>query len=151
MGCLSIVLLLFAVVYLTVAFTPTQRQFQNEALAKHNEYRSKNCVSQLTLDDQLSATAQAYAEYLANTGKFQHSGAKGLGENLYMMRGSGQITVNGIQPTKSWYDEINLYNFERQGFTSGTGHFTQVVWAGTKKLGMGIAYGNDGRSAVVVG
>jgi hypothetical protein len=31
-----------------------------------------------------------------------------------------------------------------------TGHFTQVVWRGSTNLGVGIAFGNNGRTAVVV-
>ena len=32
---------------------------------------------------------------------------------------------------------------------SGCGHFTQVVWKGSKEVGIGKAFGNDGRVFVV--
>merc|ERR1719171_1929540 len=37
-----------------------------------------------------------------------------------------------------WYDEVNDpgYDFNNQGFGSGTGHFTQVVWAGSTHVGL---------------
>jgi hypothetical protein len=31
-----------------------------------------------------------------------------------------------------------------------TGHFTQVVWKGSKQLGVGIAFANNDRKAIVV-
>jgi len=43
--------------------------------------------------------------------------------------------------TQMWYDEVTDpgYDFNNQGFTSGTGHFTQVVWKGSTELGCGVA------------
>lgn len=36
-----------------------------------------------------------------------------------------------------WGEERKSYNFDNGGFSSGTGHFTQVVWKDTKKVGCG--------------
>ncbi len=47
-----------------------------------------------------------------------------------------------------WYNEYDLYNFGNPGFSGATGHFTQVVWKGSKRLGMGFAYGNGRYYAV---
>ena len=56
----------------------------------------------------------------------------------------------GTSATQSWYDEIKVYNFNRPGFSGSTGHFTQVVWKSTTKLGMGVGFGDRGRRVVVV-
>jgi hypothetical protein len=58
--------------------------------------------------------------------------------------------ILGSKATQSWYDEIKYYDFNRPGFSGSTGHFTQVVWKGSKQLGVGIGFGNNGRTAVVV-
>ncbi|KAK3509464.1 hypothetical protein QTP70_035114 [Hemibagrus guttatus] len=55
----------------------------------------------------------------------------------------------GRAAVDSWYNEINKYDFKKPGFTSGTGHFTQVVWKDSKQLGVGIA--TDGTTTFVVG
>ena len=47
-----------------------------------------------------------------------------------------------------WYQEASKYDFDHPGFRSGTGHFTQMVWAGTTHMGAAkVVQGN--RSYVV--
>ena len=74
-------------------FTAVQRKFQREMLNAHNSYRSRHCARSLRLDDNLSRSAQNYAQRLANMNTMVHSGIKGLGENLYTMTSSNKITT----------------------------------------------------------
>jgi glioma pathogenesis-related protein 2 len=67
-----------------------------------------------------------------------------VGENIY----ASYTTESTLDPTtlgeaavKEWYDEIKDYNYANPGFSSETGHFTQVVWKGSTKLGCGAAQG----------
>jgi hypothetical protein len=48
---------------------------------------------------------------------------------------------------KGWYNELYSpgYNYNRPGFTSGTGHFTAMVWKSTRELGCGAATRRAGR------
>lgn len=45
---------------------------------------------------------------------------------------------------QSWYDEVDKpgYKFANPGFKKGTGHFTQVVWVNTQRVG--VALSKDG-------
>jgi hypothetical protein len=43
-----------------------------------------------------------------------------------------QYQLDGL---KAWYDEISLYNYNNPVFSSGTGHFTQMVWKSSTALG----------------
>ncbi|CAF1355333.1 unnamed protein product [Adineta ricciae] len=133
------------------AFTPAQVKFQQETLAHHNQLRARHCVGGLQLDDNLNKIAQAYANKLAAENKFQHS-QNGYGENLYYMGSSVSIfeKVAGSKATQAWYDEIKDYNYNQPGFSAKVGHFTQVVWKNSKQLGVGIAYADGGRKALVV-
>jgi hypothetical protein len=41
-----------------------------------------------------------------------------------------------------WYDEVGSFDFDEGGFSKKTGHFTQVVWRGTKQIGCGVSQCN---------
>jgi len=58
-------------------------KFQLEALKTHNLYRRKHQVQAMGLDAELCKSAADYAEYLAKTDTFEHSGDEENGENLY--------------------------------------------------------------------
>ena len=148
------------------AFTPAQVNFQRQMLAHHNQLRARHCASALQLDDGLNKVAQDYADSLAAQNKFEHS-KSGYGENLYMMSSWQSLaSLNGNHrpllslllpmvflgsiPTQSWYDEIKDYDFNKPGFSMAVGHFTQVVWKGSQRLGVGIGFANNGNKAVVV-
>jgi len=39
------------------------------------------------------------------------------------------------QAVAMWVGELRQYDFQRGGFSMETGHFTQVVWKSTQRLG----------------
>jgi glioma pathogenesis-related protein 2 len=117
---------------------------RSNALSQHNVYRAAHRTPALKVDEDLNYTAQLYANYLAAKGKFEHSGAPGIGENLFVYH----TTAAGVNEgnlakhvVKSWYDEVSLYNYETPNFSSQTGHFTQVVWKDSTNVGCGISRG----------
>jgi len=128
-------------------FTDSQRQFQQEMLQAHNNYRACHSAPPLQLDHILSRSAQYIAERLASANQMMYFIRKGVGENLFAKNSS---SVDGKEPTATWYDGIKYYDFNKASFSMGAGTFTQVVWANTKQLGVGIAFTDDGRSAYVV-
>lgn len=53
------------------------------------------------------------------------------GFHMNLQRLECQLCLFGcVRIVKSWYDEIQKYDFQRATFVSGTGHFSQVVWKG---------------------
>lgn len=119
--------------------------FQEEALKAHNEYRRKHHSPNLVLNSELNTIAQNYANKIAKLFSLGHSSNEyknePLGENIYMCQG---MKPTGRDMTKSWYDEINKYDFNSKQFIRGTGHFTQLVWKNSKEVGFGIAQSDDG-------
>jgi hypothetical protein len=43
-----------------------------------------------------------------------------------------------------------MYNYSSPGFSSATGHFTQVVWSDSIQLGIGIAFTSNNQAAYAV-
>ncbi|XP_073716607.1 GLI pathogenesis-related 2 isoform X1 [Misgurnus anguillicaudatus] len=122
--------------------------FETEFLQTHNTYRKQHGAPPLAINRNLCRSAQAWAEHLLSIKTLKHS-QKDYGENLYYAWSSGTTKLTGREAVESWYKEIKHYNFGRPGFSSETGHFTQVVWKDTKELGIGLA--TDGNTTFVVG
>ena len=47
-----------------------------------------------------------------------------FGQNLYW----GPGTVGTTTAVASWYNEIELYDYNKPKYSPQTGHFTQIVW-----------------------
>ena len=123
--------------------------FRAAALKQHNVYRAKHGVPPLVLSTQLNDVAQHYAEQLARINQLVHSNNTHFGENLYAFGSSDQVLPRPETVVDRWYNEIQKYNFDKPGFHTGTGHFTQLVWKSSKELGMGTAQAANGTWYVV--
>jgi len=115
---------------------------QQALLDAHNRYRAQHCAAPLTWSPQLAQAAQRWATTLRDRGcQFGHSGGQ-YGENLAAGT-TGTLDAEGV--AGMWYDEIRDYSFRGGGFSMSTGHFTQLVWRESSKLGCAMAQckGND--------
>ncbi|KAI8067108.1 CAP domain-containing protein [Gongronella butleri] len=101
---------------------------QQTILAVHNKYRAIHQAPPLKWDNTLANYASNYIGHC----QFKHSGGP-YGENLAMGYGDWTSVVN------AWYDEVKDYSYSNPGFSMATGHFTQVVWKGSTKIGCGFA------------
>jgi pathogenesis-related protein 1 len=106
--------------------------------AAHNAVRA-NVVPEpaepmpaLVWDGEIAAVAQAYAERCV----FEHSGGD-YGENLYAAAGQA---VTPQQVVDAWASEVAVYDYASNGCSGVCGHYTQIVWADTRRLGCGAAH-----------
>ncbi|RMZ94070.1 Golgi-associated plant pathogenesis-related 1, partial [Brachionus plicatilis] len=132
-------------------------EFNKCILRTHNKLRSTHKVGNLTVDLSLQEKATAFSEKMAVENFFAHS--KGLavlrmGENLavgfrsngFDVKRCGQI---GKMFAEKWYNEIENYDFETGSKIRGMiGHFTQVVWKGTKRVGCGLAISTGNKAYI---
>ncbi|XP_054480161.1 cysteine-rich venom protein TEL1-like [Anoplopoma fimbria] len=112
---------------------------------KHNKLRRgvQPSASNM-LEMSWSSEAAVNAQKWANTCSMNHSpgsarviSTSGCGENLYMSSQEDSWS-SAIQ---SWYDEVKDWRYG-VGSTNGgvVGHFTQLVWYRSNKVGCGVAY-----------
>lgn len=119
-----------------------------ELLYAHNAYRTALGLPPLHWSSALAAKAQDWAEHLAATGTFEHSGS---GQNLAM----------AADGTQSLTQLVDLWGSEQANFTDGNfpnisttgnwmdvGHYSQNIWKNTTAVGCGFGEG-DGRAILV--
>ncbi|KAK3844491.1 MAG: PR-1 protein [Linnemannia gamsii] len=97
---------------------------QKSILDTHNKYRARHGAKPL----KWNAKAAQFGDNWIQQCQFKHSGGK-YGENL---AAGYKNFKTGID---AWYNEVSKYNYKNPGFSMATGHFTQVVWKGTKSVG----------------
>ncbi|MCY1022933.1 CAP family protein [Pyxidicoccus sp. MSG2] len=128
----------------------TTAELNNTLLKLHNEYRARHGTPALVVDPSIVAYAKSRAKAVS-THEGLSEGHRGLdhkyGENLYWGGSETKAGASGIvnAAVKSWYDEISQYNFKTGGFSGATGHFTQLVWKGTTKMGCAVAQGKGSK------
>ncbi|MFC3442249.1 CAP domain-containing protein [Sphingobium rhizovicinum] len=115
----------------------------------HNGERTALGVPVLEWDDALAADAARYAAEMAQTGLFRHSPRGGRtipsGENLWM----GPHRLYGYQVMiEAFLDERKLFrvegklpNLSSTGRWQDVGHYTQMIWRGTKQVGCALGEG----------
>lgn len=130
----------------------------NSCLKSANLYRMKHMnTPPLQWDENLAAKAKAYANVLMNNalrnnGKVtlihdpKNNDSPGMGENLWYIDSSEISTETDYcaAADKSWYSEIQYWDYKTAKSTGkATGHFTQMVWVATTRVGYGVAVFNS--------
>jgi len=113
-------------------------------VAAHNAVRASAGTQPIAWDPLLAAGAQAYAQRLAATRTFQHSDRRvrpGIGENLWMGTGgafSPEQMVGNWASEKQWFRPGIFPNVSRTGNWHDVGHYTQMIWPRTTRVGCAI-------------
>lgn len=100
-----------------------------ELLEKHNSLRCMHGAPPLEWDAKVATGAQEWA----SSGSFESSDTD-LGENM-----AWGHDMTGVMATQFWYDEIDMTSPRGKvsEFDAFSGHYTQLVWNETRKIGCG--------------
>jgi hypothetical protein len=119
--------------------------FPSRILAAHNAERARMGTPPLVWDPELGNGAAAYAQQMATTGMFQHSNRqarRGIGENLWMGSHAAfsiETMVGGWSSERRYFVPGVFPNNSRTGNWVDVGHYTQLIWRTTTRIGCAIA------------
>ena len=136
MACAVIFLAPFA-----MGATSQQWSFDQRLLIAHNQERMNLGLEPLSWNPELAQTAQQWADYLAATGRFEHSPENHRtpeGENLWAgTRGYYQpeAMVGAWIREKQYFRPGIFPNNSTTGRVEDVGHYTQLVWRATTEVG----------------
>jgi len=115
-------------------------------ITAHNQARRQYGVAPLVWDDGLARDAKTYAGILARTGRFEHDPQiwrrPREGENLWM---GTRTAYSYTEMIGSLIDERRLFrpgrfpSVSRTGNWSDVGHYTQIVWPASQRVGCATA------------
>ena len=121
-----------------------RENFAARLLVAHNAERRTFGAPPLVWDPGLAAAADAYAAELAATGKWGHSAPHqrvNQGENLWMgTRGA----FSHERMMADWASERSMFrsglfpNVSTTGQWQDVGHFVQIIWPRTRRVGCGL-------------
>ncbi|KAM9445740.1 peptidase inhibitor 16-like [Clarias gariepinus] len=107
---------------------------KDQIVALHNHYRSVVSpkaadMLHMTWNDTLSSIAEGYAALCI----WNHNPAVRniLGENLFLT--TGHLNIN--RSMAAWFDEYKDYVYANQTCKNICGHYTQMVWAKSNRVG----------------
>lgn len=104
---------------------------QIQVLAKINEVRRRHGAPAVVWDNELARVAQDWSDRK----QFVHSTDRQYGENLAK---TWSFEADMGSAIGLWAKEMDLYDYNRPGFSNATGHGTALIWKKTKKIGAAV-------------
>ncbi|GFP96208.1 pathogenesis-related protein pr-1 [Phtheirospermum japonicum] len=143
--CLSILILLLTAITTTNAATAAARPNEmQQFMGVQNAARAALRLQPLAWDPRIARYAAWYANQRRFDCALEHSNGP-YGENIFWGSGDGWTAA---QAAAAWVSERRGYSYRSNACASGQecGHYTQIVWRGTTKIGCArvICYGGKG-------
>jgi len=114
--------------------------FARGMIDAHNAVRRRTGVPPLVWSDRLAAAAERWAETLMANGRFVHNAKTPYGENLFEIVGG---SASPAEIVSEWASEEKDYNYAKNSCDRVCGHYTQIVWRDTRKVGCAIVRGGN--------
>jgi len=111
---------------------------------RHNYYRKKVGVPPVEWSDELAVYADGWAKRLAQRCQLQHRKTHKYGENICKYPSGG----NEYKVVDLWASEEQYFNHKKRTYRlkggEKYGHYSQIIWAKTTKIGAAVRMCKDG-------
>lgn len=113
----------------------TADDFAREMLNAHNDVRGRVGLPPLQWSADLAAYSQKWANSLIADNRIAHNSKSPYGENI-LSSGLGSTPASVVT---EWASESKDYNYSTNTCNGDCGHYTQLVWRSTRKVGCAMA------------
>lgn len=130
-------------------FAAKGHSFAEQLLEHHNVERGRVGAPPLAWSARLASDAKAWADHLARLERMEHASnaaRRGAGENLWMGSAGyygADVMVGAFIEERKHYRPGVFPNVSRTGNWRDVGHYTQVIWGGTKEVGCAVSKGRE--------
>ncbi|XP_008314271.1 GLIPR1-like protein 1 [Cynoglossus semilaevis] len=126
----------------------SDRAFIDECVTEHNKARTSvsppaSNMLYMTWDEGLAVTARAWAKHCTfehniylDDARRMHPTFSSVGENIWTGHPPSEFVLKNA--IKHWVDEKMFYNYSENSCSNMCGHYTQVVWDQTYKVGCAV-------------
>ena len=127
----------------------TTSNFDMRILSSHNRERDALGLKPLHWNNNLAKDAQKWSDYLAKSGRFEHStgnSTRSQGENIW---GGTPGVFSAEAMVDSWSSEKRHFKngifpaVSMTGKMRDVGHYTQIIWRKSTQLGCARSRGNS--------
>jgi pathogenesis-related protein 1 len=114
----------------------TADDFAREMLNAHNGVRGSVGLPPLQWSEKLAAYSQKWANSLIADNRTAHNSKSPYGENIL----SSGLGTTPISVVTEWASESRNYTYITNTCKGDCGHYTQLVWRSTRKVGCAMAH-----------
>uniref|UniRef100_A0A182QUC1 SCP domain-containing protein n=1 Tax=Anopheles farauti TaxID=69004 RepID=A0A182QUC1_9DIPT len=130
------------------------KEFIFECLCWHNEYRMRHGAPALSVSSELCEYAKQWANHLASTNELYYQIGTNYGQNIFCCPANSLLTdLSGQEVATYWYSTSRRYDYFKEPHllhtNVNTGHFSQMVWRGSRYFGVSKSISKTGKLFVV--
>ncbi|EDV27205.1 uncharacterized protein TRIADDRAFT_63799 [Trichoplax adhaerens] len=120
-------------------------KLQKDCFKAHNKYRRMHGSSALSWCNDLADKAKTWTDNIAQEGKvIRNDEDNDVGDSMGIFSFKKTVPeISGKKVADDFYNQKEEYDFTLPGYKSKAAKFTQMIWSGSKEIGIGVSKKNS--------